>query len=376
MIQKLKYNFISPAGATFIFLLLVNLVLLASINWNPLALIRIGTRFSEGDPNGTEGYDGQFIYYIARDPNPATVIIHLDVPAYRYQRILLPIFARMVSFGHADIIPWALIGLGIISQTVGTWLVSKILISWGINRWYAITYGLWVGFTLAIQLGLPDSMAYGLAAGGIIATERGRSRLGWILYGLAIFTKETTILFLAAQLLSDLLRWRWKSAIGFGLVAVLPWLLFQGWLWFSFGQPGIGSGGAMATPFEVIPYMGLWRIGTYSLPLLLTWVIIFGPIVVLPSAWGLWASIRQLIARDTDVTTMALLLNSLMIISTPFSTFREPLGILRYACGLVLAALLFTAKNHRIRVLNILSILWLAMNAFLVKLFLPASIGS
>ncbi len=42
-------------------------------NGDPLALARLGTQFSQDDPNGTEGYDGQFIYYIARDPAPERV---------------------------------------------------------------------------------------------------------------------------------------------------------------------------------------------------------------------------------------------------------------------------------------------------------------
>ena len=55
---------------------------------DPLALATVGTRFSEGNPHGTEGYDGQFNYYIARDPLGARELV--DVPAYRYQRILYP----------------------------------------------------------------------------------------------------------------------------------------------------------------------------------------------------------------------------------------------------------------------------------------------
>ena len=77
-------------------------------NGDPLALARLGTQFSQGDPNGTEGYDGQFIYYIARDPAPERVAGYLDVPAYRYQRILLPLLARLLALGRIDWIPWTI----------------------------------------------------------------------------------------------------------------------------------------------------------------------------------------------------------------------------------------------------------------------------
>ncbi|MEO0562413.1 MAG: hypothetical protein AAF125_09875, partial [Chloroflexota bacterium] len=59
----------------------------------PLVWVTLGER---AEPLGipetaiyhAEGYDGQFTYFIARDPAGAAPLI--DVPAYRYQRILLP----------------------------------------------------------------------------------------------------------------------------------------------------------------------------------------------------------------------------------------------------------------------------------------------
>jgi hypothetical protein len=93
--------------------LLVALLLVASAIWkeggDPLALARIGTRFSQGEPGGSEGYDGQFVYYIARDPSPQRVASYLDVPAYRYQRILLPVLARLLAAGNPAGIPWTII---------------------------------------------------------------------------------------------------------------------------------------------------------------------------------------------------------------------------------------------------------------------------
>ncbi len=45
-----------------------------------------------------EGYDGQFAYYIARDPADSPDC--LDVPAYRMQRILLPALGALFSLGQ------------------------------------------------------------------------------------------------------------------------------------------------------------------------------------------------------------------------------------------------------------------------------------
>ena len=46
----------------------LTLMILATSKWDPMAFIRLGTRFTEGDSNVTIGYDGQFVYQIALDP--------------------------------------------------------------------------------------------------------------------------------------------------------------------------------------------------------------------------------------------------------------------------------------------------------------------
>jgi hypothetical protein len=55
-----------------------------------------------------------------------------------------------------------------------------------------------------------------------------------------------------------------------------------------------------------------------------------------------------------------------MIAFLPFSTFREPLGLLRVATGLVVAVLLYASNNHRRRALNY-ALLWSALLVVLLK---------
>lgn len=349
---------------------MVNIVLVSVVvavsGGDPLKLVRIGTRFSQGDPTGTEGYDGQFIYFIALDPNPVSVAPLLDVPAYRYQRILMPLLARLVSMGTPSAIPWILPVLGIIALVCGTWAVSVLLDGWGVSRWYALVYGLWAGFTLALIVDLPEPLAYGLVAGGILAIDRDRLILGWVLMGLSVFAKEVTILFVAAAILGYASQRRWREACLLGLIALMPFLLFQLWLCTVFGEPGIGSGGAMATPFELIPFMGFLRIGASSMVYLLAMAVVFVPAVILPAVWGIFKSVCWIRDSELDMIVFALLVNSLVIVFTPFSTFRETGGIIRFASGLMLAVLLFAGRFQQRRVLNY-SIFWLVLNVFLIK---------
>jgi hypothetical protein len=362
-ISSLLFN---PACIILMAATLLVAVTIAHNDGDPLALARIGTRFSQGDPQGSEGYDGQFIYYIAINPDPQEVVRYLDVPAYRYQRILLPLLARTLSFGNPALLPWMIVFVGIISLAGGTWAVSELLAGWGVSRWYALVYGFWAGFMLALVVDLPEPLAYGLVAGGILALERNRPWLGWCLFGLAVFARETALLFILATLVVYLYRREVRQVLGLTLVGVVPFLVFQAWLWLTFGAPGIASGGAMATPFEWIPYMGLLRIGQSSLVYLLAMLLVFGPTVVLPSVWGVWRSIQSWLAGERNQIVTGLFLNALIIAFTPFSTFRETGGIIRFATGLILAVLLFAGRYHQLRVLNY-SVFWVVLNVFLIK---------
>jgi hypothetical protein len=356
----------SPAAIVFVVLTLVVAAVIAGAGGDPLALVRLGTRYSLGDPLGSEGYDGQFVYYIARDPRPQFVAPLIDVPAYRYQRILMPLLARALAVGQEALIPWALALIGIAAHTAGTAIVAALLKTWNISRWYALGYGLWAGFILAVRLDLPEPLAYALAAGALLAQLRGRTGLSWLLYGLALFAREVTVLFIVGQLAADLFQRRWRQAAGLALTTLLPFALFQGWLWLVFGQPGIGSGGEMATGFELIPFMGLLRIGAYSPIYLAAMLAVFGPSVVLPSLWGFWRGVKSWISGDRNVIVFVMILHAAAVAFLPFSTFRETGGLLRFACGLILALLLYMGQNRLHRPLRY-TILWIALNAFLLK---------
>ncbi len=364
--MTLKDKTWAPALITFLLLGAVVALVIANAAGDPLALARLGTRYSLNDPDGTAGYDGQFVYYIARDLQPESVSTHLDVPAYRYQRILMPLLARMLSFGNLEALPWALAAIGIMAQTLGTWGVASLLKRWGITPWYSLIYGLWAGFVLAVRLDLPEPLAYGLIVAALIAVHDEKHGLAWALYGLALFAKEVTLLFVAAQGLVYLWRRQWRSAFGLGLMTLLPYGFFQFWLWRTFGALGLGSGGDMATPFEWVPLMGLFRIGVYSPKLLLASLVVFAPFILLPVFWGLWVVGVKVYGREIELIDLGLALNALVIVFLPFSTFREPGGLLRFSCGLVLALILFVSRYRYKKIIRYLPLM-LVLNVFLLK---------
>jgi hypothetical protein len=339
-------------------------VILARNSGDPLAFAVIGSRYQTGDPTGSEGYDGQFAYFIALDPGGASE--KLDVPSYRYQRILYPMLARWLALGRPGVLPWTLVLLNLVALVAGTALMERLLLHYGAGRWYALVYGLYAGQLMSVRLDLNEPLSYGLVIAAIWALEQKRPGWGALLFALAALAKETALAFAAAYGLYLLLTAGWRPALRFGVVAFGPYACWQLILWRWLGGVGAGPGGAMATSFEIIPFMGLWRIGAVSWAALLVYTVILGPLVVLPTVWAIWRTGREILQRHWHPVSLALFVNAAVLLFLPHSTWREFLAMLRLSAGLVAAVLLYAALRRDRRALNY-SLGWLAALAFILK---------
>jgi hypothetical protein len=319
---------------------------LAEANWDPLALAELGSRYALGAPDGSPGYDGQFNYYIASALSPQEVVGHLDVPAYRYQRILYPLLGRLLALARPAWIPWTLLGLNLVAHALGTAALAAYLEGKGLKGQYALSYGLWVGLIAPVGLDLNEPLSYSLVIAAWLLLERRRSLAAAACLGLALFAKETALIFWLAALAAALFTSRDRRLLAGLAAGGLAFAAWQLWLLTQFGRIGLGSGGDMATPFEWIPFMGLWRVGTVNPRALVLFLIIFGPTVVGPAIWGAIASLRTLLAGSRGRSEFGLLFSSAAIMTLPFSTFREPLGLVRAADGLVLAVVFFASGQY------------------------------
>jgi len=370
---------------------------LARYEGDPLIFALVGTQYSgrgyaQSDPQGTQGYDGQFAYYIARDP--AGGWRYCDVPAYRYQRILYPLLAWALALGQPGVVPWTLVALNVAALVGGTYFTERLLETRGVSRWYALVYGLYGGLVAGLRLDLTEPLAYGLVQAGLWAWEERRDRrqeaggrrqeaggrgyakgqrggycslfIASLLIALAALAKETALVAAAGLLLYLALERRWREALGLGLVVGLPFAAWQGVLWAWLGRPGVGAGGAMATPFEWLPFAGLLRVATVSWPVFWLLLAIVGPLFVLPTVWALIVSARDLLRGRRHPWVTVLLVQAAVLPFLPFSTWREPLAMARLAAGLVAATLLYGARRRSRRVLTF-SLFWLATLALLVN---------
>ncbi|HMM26829.1 MAG TPA: hypothetical protein PKD46_00925 [Aggregatilineaceae bacterium] len=361
-----------PWTVVLVFLAVYLGVLLARASGDAEVFVTLGECFrqcaghgGESCAEGAEGYDGQFAYYIARDPAQAPDC--LDVPAYRMQRILLPLLGRLISLSRSALIPWALVAINGAALVISTALLAGLLRAERASPWFALSYGLFAGVVMAVRLSTPEPLAYGLAIAAIWLEQRGRLRASAAALALAAFAKETALVFSAGYALHFALNRRWRDLAQLVLIVGVPFMAWQIALFAWLGAFGAGSGGALATGFEIVPLMGLARIATEGslAAFLLLGVLFAGPVAVLPALWGLWRSLRDLRAGWYDAYTCLLLANAALMLFVPFSTYREFLGLLRFIPGLVLTVVLYSARRHARRPL-VYSTLWIVLLLFLV----------
>lgn len=318
---------------------------------NVLEFVRIGSHYdSTLYSRDAEGYDGQFAYYIARDPLSAAR--YLDVPAYRYQRILYPMLARLLSLGQVALLPYAMLSINVIALVAGTRLLEDLLTAEHTSRWYALSYGLFAGVFIAVRASTNEPLAYGLAIAAIWMGQRERVLWSGALFGLAALAKETTLFCAAGYIAYYLIQRHWRNALLLTISAVVPFALWQIYLHGWLGAWGVGSGGVMATPFEIIPFNGIWRLAEGGLSVFVLFGIVVIPAVMLPTLWALWRTVRDVLARRWHPYVFLLLANAAIMPFVPFSTYREPFGIFRFMPGLVLGVLLYAALRRIRRVLN------------------------
>ncbi len=322
---------------------------------DPRDFIVIGSRFIERSGPSTliqpdphyhytlTGYDGQFCYYIALDPINAPA--YIDVPAYRYTRILYPITARLLAFGQPDLIPYTLILLNWLAIGGGTLAVAAWLKHRGCSPWFALVYGLYPGLFIALQRDLTEPLAYALVALAIYLFEvGGRYRVTWagISFALAALARESSAIFAIIYALALLCEsagrdgWQarvkanWRQAALLLSLALGPLVLYKGFLLLWLHSAGLP---ADLSP-EIIPFRGILVLWPWQTNQIAALICIIVPALIC-AGMGLWA----LWKRAWAVEVWALLLNILLfVVLLAPPPYIEIFGSERVTIGVVLAA--------------------------------------
>jgi hypothetical protein len=208
------------------------------------------------------GSDGLFFLNVARAPfgnghgfpgNPLVVGV-----AYRYGRVLLPLFAWLLALGRAGAVPWTL--AVVFASSVGAWVALTAEYVRRSNRGAMWTATLLACPGVLIWFGGPVVVSEPLAISAVLLAyllhEDGRERSSRAVAAMALLARETTAVAFIP------LAWQaWRRDRGRGLVqwaAVgCPYAAWSVWVWLRVGRlpfadPAIDRSDAFVAPFRGI----------------------------------------------------------------------------------------------------------------------------
>lgn len=304
------------------------LAALALHGWNPLWFVWIGERFANGDPNGHTGYDGQFIYYLARDGWAA--LPHLDNPPYRLQRILFPALCRLLSGGSPAAVAWLMVGINATAIIATTALATAWLVRQGLSRWYGLIYPLFVGTFMSYSRDLTEPLAYGLAFAGALCWLDERRATGIVLLALAALARETTVLYAVGLGIAELTRRRWLRLLALAL-AVVPLLAWQLYLRTVIGTLPVASVQGVSR----LPGVGIFALLSLE-PGRVSSLLFVG----LPTLALIPLALRWVWRAPRDPIGWLVALHCLFALQFPPGTYLHVLGSSRSSIGLLLALIL------------------------------------
>ncbi len=301
----------------------------ARFNYNFSGFAVIGSRWAARElfpPDylvapGSRGYDGQFFLYIARDP----LLLReswrqIDIPAYRYGRILYPLLAGMLALGTLTLLPYTLVLVNLLAVLLGTHFAIRLLRAVGLSPWYAAGYGLLSGFFLCILRDLAGPVAMAGLIGGGYYYFRGRYLPAAVYFAAGILAREVVLAGPVILVLGDLLFRKAGKSSTVVLAAPLPYLVWSVYLAARLGSfPWQGGRGNFGIPLEA-----LFDYGGRLLSLEGRWSgKLFFLLFLLLAVWSLFLAFREMIRRPGGLSGLFLFYSLLPFLATG-SIWSEP----------------------------------------------------
>ena len=343
-----------PLALTAAAYVLIAVVVLQTFDFNPTGPIRIGdplpgaarfwTDATRVERDGT-GYDGQWFYYIAHSPLalPGDPHAYIDLPAYRYARILYPLLVWMAALGRPEWLAWSMLGVNAVAVLAGTaasvWL-SRAL---GASRWLALAYAFSPPVLIGFAACLAEPTAFALVVLGLALAVRGRH--GWAGVALAVGTlaREVSLLVPLCFALHALAGRDVRRALAYLLPLALP-LAWHAWIWYALGAlPALQSPPNFGLPFGGMAYRAGLLLG-WQAPLLGELPTDRPPVVelaIIATSAAIMVSGLTVVLRRRDVlawqlwTQAALALFTGPLVWADLHSYGRVLGLLYLTYGLV-----------------------------------------
>lgn len=308
--------------------------------------VHLGTIWANHDKAGTWGYDGQFYYQIAQNPLQAGQ--YMDNAPFRYQHILYPLLAGMLSLGQSGLIPFMLLFVNVLAVALSVELLASLLLKADFSPWFSLALGLYFGQTTGILFDTAEPFTYFLVCLGIwLYVEKNRFWPAALTMGLATLSREIALLFPLGYACVFSLWRKWNLLTKCALAGIAPLCLWLLVLWLIFGQTGV----TFTQPFEHIPFAGIFYHAHAPKKFYLLLLMMFLPTL---AGWALVCSdfIRKIVTGTGPLRQrfsplyLILVANLLMITLLSHHSYDELISCGRIATGLVLIVLLYAISTR------------------------------
>lgn len=197
------------------------------------------------------GYDGQFYYYVAMDPFLEKGYFK---NAYRQQRILYPLMARLLAFGKENLLPYTFYIVNLAALAAGMYFFILILRQYSLSPMWSLFYGLSPPSIMTIQYDLPSPVSICLIIAAVYFYISRNIFLATVFMSFSFLAREDSIV-----VLLPLLVWDYQCNRRFKRIILLSSCLIPFFLWQLFVAVKLGDA-PMATSAEVvsfIPFSGI-----------------------------------------------------------------------------------------------------------------------
>lgn len=216
------------------------------------------------------GYDGQFAYFESFDPlmrkfaaDPVKYRGVVDAVPYRYGRIGFSWLTIAFSLNRWPLYPQTMAWLILAGIAVCAFIVAYMAERQGSTPALGLLVALIPGFWQSVQTSLPEPIAAALLIGGLFFAMSRRWLWAAPLFAMSLLVRETGIVAVVCAAAAIWLGGRRREAIALAFVAVLPMVLWRGYVgWVLF--PDWGMRGFLDHPADLgwplSGFLDLWRV--------------------------------------------------------------------------------------------------------------------
>lgn len=243
---------------------------------------------------GPTGYDGATYAALATDPLLRRLDTRhdLDAPSYRATRILVPLLAWLLAFGHAPaaIVFYQLLCWGLAVGAV--WVLARWLADEDRSPWWALLAAGGAGMATVVLRSTPDGAALFFMLAALWLHARGHRRLALGVAVLAVLTRETSILVAFAIAADELRRRRLAAVAAFAAVPAAAAVGWQLYLRHVLGSAFNSGSGVFSWPFAWLPHKlavvlqgGVWWEEVFGTAAIVATAVALFTVASRPSRW-------------------------------------------------------------------------------------------